>query len=261
MACPVAEGEPTEALEAWGSNAGSPAFARRRRSGSSASLDSLDSASSIGSAVSGASSVRDYRDAVRGVGIAIAVPGCLLSLKLCTLLRSMVPGGAALVQWSRRCTGTAQQWHRRPAALHVPALPVSLPLRSLVLPGMGERPLSPLRGAGSALFRGDSLSSGSGSWSVTDSELAELSTPSSAAGRRHRRSGSGNSSSGESPLLSPDRRVPVPVAVYLSSHSTSHPTASSSHPTRLAQLVQNAPAAPCAGCLLSRSRPRPLLLL
>lgn len=59
-----------------------------------------------------------------------------------------------------------------------------------------DRPMSPLSG-GNSLFRGDSLSSGSGSWSITSSELEDVSsTPGS--GRRHR-SGSGSN------LLSPDR--------------------------------------------------------
>lgn len=62
-----------------------------------------------------------------------------------------------------------------------------------------DRPMSPL-GNGSSLFRGDSLSSGSGSWSVTSSELEDVSSPGSA--RRHRRGGSGGSD-----LVSPDRYV------------------------------------------------------
>lgn len=54
--------------------------------------------------------------------------------------------------------------------------------------------MSPLRDAGS-LFRGDSLSSGSGSWSVSSSELGGDDGSSPASGRRHRRSSSGAMSS------------------------------------------------------------------
>jgi len=57
-----------------------------------------------------------------------------------------------------------------------------------------ERPLSPARApGGSGLFRGDSLSSGSGSWSVTSSDLGDLATTPGSASRRHRRAGSGDS--------------------------------------------------------------------
>jgi hypothetical protein len=99
----------------------------------------------------------------------------------------------------------SQSWFRcslQPAACSRPqaTLPttVSAHMTPACCAGM-DRPLSPLRDAGS-LFRGDSLSSGSGSWSVTSSELGgeELgSSPGSA--RRHRRSGSGAKSPDDAP--------------------------------------------------------------
>jgi hypothetical protein len=68
-----------------------------------------------------------------------------------------------------------------------------------------DRPMSPLRDAG-ALFRGDSLSSGSGSWSVTSSELgAEELGSSPGSARRHRRSGSGDVRRSGSGAISSER--------------------------------------------------------